>query len=27
VIETFPHVSQFWKYNPTSYLKQTLYSR
>jgi branched-chain amino acid transport system substrate-binding protein len=27
VIETFPEVSQFWKYNPAEYLKQPLYSR
>ncbi|MSO83106.1 MAG: ABC transporter substrate-binding protein [Acidobacteria bacterium] len=27
VIETFPRVSQFWKYNPADYLKQPLYSR
>jgi len=27
VIETFPGVSQFWKYNPADYLKQPLYSR
>src|SRR6185295_17345976 len=27
VIETFPNVSQFWKYNPAEYLKQPLYSR
>jgi branched-chain amino acid transport system substrate-binding protein len=27
VIETLPNVSQFWKYNPTEYLKQPLYSR
>ena len=27
VIETFPKVSQFWKYNPADYLKQPLYSR
>jgi len=27
VIETVPRVSQFWKYNPTDYLKQPLYSR
>jgi len=27
VIETFPGVSQFWKYNPSDYLKQPLYSR
>lgn len=27
VIETFPTVSQFWKYNPADYLKQPLYSR
>jgi branched-chain amino acid transport system substrate-binding protein len=27
VIETFPRVSQFWKYNPAEYLKQPLYSR
>ena len=27
VIETFPAVSQFWKYNPAEYLKQPLYSR
>ncbi len=27
VIETYPSVSQFWKYNPEEYLKQPLYSR
>lgn len=27
VIETFPAVSQFWKYNPADYLQQPLYSR
>ena len=27
VIDTFPNVSQFWKYNPADYLKQPLYSR
>src|SRR5258705_1805276 len=27
VIDTFPNVSQFWKYNPAGYLKQPLYSR
>ncbi len=27
VIETFPKVSQFWKYNPAEYLKQPLYTR
>lgn len=27
VIETFPNVSQFWKYNTADYLKQPLYSR
>jgi branched-chain amino acid transport system substrate-binding protein len=27
VIETFPEVSQFWKYDPADYLKQPLYSR
>jgi len=27
VIETFPEVTQFWKYNPGDYLKQPLYSR
>ena len=27
VIATFPKVSQFWKYNPSDYLKQPLYSR
>ena len=27
VIETFPKVSQFWKYHPADYLKQPLYSR
>jgi branched-chain amino acid transport system substrate-binding protein len=27
VIETFPDVTQFWKYNPAEYLKQPLYSR
>jgi branched-chain amino acid transport system substrate-binding protein len=27
VIETFPKVSQFWKFSPVDYLKQPLYSR
>jgi branched-chain amino acid transport system substrate-binding protein len=27
VIETFPNVSQFWKYDPASYLARPLYSR
>jgi branched-chain amino acid transport system substrate-binding protein len=27
VIETFPNVSQFWKYNPADYLRQPLYTR
>jgi branched-chain amino acid transport system substrate-binding protein len=27
VIETFPKVSQFWKYNPEAFLKQPPYSR
>jgi branched-chain amino acid transport system substrate-binding protein len=27
VIETFPAVSQFWKYNPVDYLTRPLYSR
>jgi branched-chain amino acid transport system substrate-binding protein len=27
VIETFPAVSQFWKYNPADYLREPLYSR
>jgi branched-chain amino acid transport system substrate-binding protein len=27
VIETFPNVSQFWKYSPAEYLAQPLYSR
>jgi branched-chain amino acid transport system substrate-binding protein len=27
VIYTFPHVSQFWKYDPAAYLRQPLYSR
>jgi branched-chain amino acid transport system substrate-binding protein len=27
VIQTFPNVSQFWKYDPADYLKQPLYSR
>jgi branched-chain amino acid transport system substrate-binding protein len=27
VIETFPEVSQFWKYPPADYLKQPLYTR
>ena len=27
VIATFPHVSQFWKYDPVEYLKRPLYSR
>jgi branched-chain amino acid transport system substrate-binding protein len=27
VIETFPAVSQFWKFDPAAYLRQPLYSR
>ncbi|MGH7096960.1 MAG: ABC transporter substrate-binding protein [Stellaceae bacterium] len=27
VIKTYPHVSQFWTYNKTKYLKQPVYSR
>ena len=27
VIETFPNVSQFWKYKPADYLREPLYSR
>lgn len=27
VVETYPQVSQFWKYNPTEFLKQPAYSR
>ena len=27
VVETYPSVSQFWKYNPEEYLKQPIYSR
>src|SRR5262249_43381551 len=27
VIETFPNVSQFWKFNPAEYLRLPLYSR
>lgn len=27
VVETYPQVSQFWRYNPTEYLKQPSYSR
>jgi branched-chain amino acid transport system substrate-binding protein len=27
VIHTFPGVSQFWKYDPTAYLRQPLYTR
>jgi branched-chain amino acid transport system substrate-binding protein len=27
VIETFPRVSQFWTYDPASYLKEPLYVR
>jgi len=27
VIETFPRVSQFWKYNPADYLREPLYAR
>ncbi len=27
VVETFPEVSQFWKYAPADYLKQPLYTR
>ncbi len=26
-IETYPNVSQFWKYDPATYLKQPPYSR
>jgi branched-chain amino acid transport system substrate-binding protein len=27
VVYTYPHVSQFWKYNPEEFLKQPVYSR
>ncbi|HTU00272.1 MAG TPA: hypothetical protein VMG58_00600, partial [Candidatus Sulfotelmatobacter sp.] len=27
VIQTFPNVSQFWKYKPEDYLKNPVYSR
>ena len=27
IVETYPQVSQFWRYNPTEYLKQPAYSR
>jgi branched-chain amino acid transport system substrate-binding protein len=27
VIDTYPMVSQFWKYNPEEYLKQPVYTR
>jgi branched-chain amino acid transport system substrate-binding protein len=27
VIETFPNVSQFWKYDPAAYLREPLYTR
>ena len=27
VIQTYPAVSQFWKYNPEEYLKQPAYTR
>ena len=27
VIQTYPNVSQFWKYNPVEFLKQPVYSR
>jgi branched-chain amino acid transport system substrate-binding protein len=27
VLETYPMVSQFWKYNPEEYLKQPIYTR
>ena len=27
VLETYPMVSQFWKYNPEDYLKQPIYTR
>jgi branched-chain amino acid transport system substrate-binding protein len=27
VIKTYPNVSQFWKYDPATFLKQPLYSR
>ena len=27
VLETYPNVSQFWKYDPEQYLKQPNYSR
>jgi branched-chain amino acid transport system substrate-binding protein len=27
VIDTFPHVSQFWKYDPAEFLKQPAYSK
>ena len=27
VIQTYPNVSQFWKYKPEEFLKQPVYSR
>jgi branched-chain amino acid transport system substrate-binding protein len=27
VVYTYPHISQFWKYNPEEFLKQPVYSR
>jgi branched-chain amino acid transport system substrate-binding protein len=27
VIDTFPKVSQFWKYPPAEYLREPLYAR
>jgi branched-chain amino acid transport system substrate-binding protein len=27
VIQTYPNVSQFWKFDPAAYLRQPLYSR
>ena len=27
VIDTFPKVSQFWKYEPAQYLREPLYAR
>ncbi|HZM61458.1 MAG TPA: hypothetical protein VFB85_16725, partial [Vicinamibacterales bacterium] len=27
VIDTFPKVSQFWKYSPAEYLREPLYAR
>jgi branched-chain amino acid transport system substrate-binding protein len=27
IVETYPMVSQYWKYDPEEYLKQPVYSR